>query len=198
PATYSTLRTINHDVKFVAIQDMLQAEARAPQSTFLDLGQDGVATQISAQVDVPTHTGVISFDSKTYKIADTVTITLNDPDLNVDNDLVDIYTAVAPAATGTTINAAGQDIATDTIGKAGLGALSDGRAFGRLVDVQFGQANIRWSDSAITSPTTTHNTASCFGFTTSSTAGGFSTGLAQTGFSLVETGPSTEIGRAHV
>src|SRR6185312_7340576 len=31
PSTYSTLRTVNHDVKFVAIQDMLQAEARAPQ-----------------------------------------------------------------------------------------------------------------------------------------------------------------------
>jgi hypothetical protein len=193
PNTYSTLRTINHDVKFVAIQDMLQAEARAPQSTFLDLGQDGVATQISAQVDVPTHTGVISFDSKTYKIADTVTITLNDADLNVDNDLVDIYTAVAPAATGGAINAANQDIATDTIGKAGLGSLSDGRAFGRLVDVQFGQANIRWSDAKIVSPTTTDNTASCFGTLTSSTAGGFSTSLSNSGMSLVETGPSTGI-----
>jgi hypothetical protein len=194
PATYSTLRTINHDVKFVAIQDMLQAEARAPQSTFFDLGQDGVGTQISAQVDVPTHTGVVSFDSKTYKIADTVTITLNDPDLNVDNDLVDIYTAVAPATDSSgNINAANQDVATDTIGKAGLGSLSDGRAFGRLVDVQFGQANVRWSDSAITSPTTTHNTASCFGTVTSSTAGGFSTSLSETGFSLVETGPSTGI-----
>ncbi|WP_218583580.1 hypothetical protein, partial [Candidatus Nitrosotalea sp. FS] len=77
--------------------------------------------------------------SKTYKIGDTVTITLNDPDLNVNNDLVDIYTSVAPATTTTagvtTINAAGQDVATDTVGKAGLGSLSDGRAFGRLVDV---------------------------------------------------------------
>src|SRR6185312_6777613 len=196
PSTYSTLRTVNHDVKFVAIQDMLQAEARAPQTTFLDLGQDGVATQISAQVDVPTHTGVISFDSKTYKIADTVTITLNDADLNVDNDLVDIYTSVAPAANNAgIINAAGQDIATDTVGKAGLGSLSDGRAFGRLVDVQFGQANIRWSNAAITSPTTTHNTASCFGGVNSNSAtnAGFATSLSATGFSLVETGPSTGI-----
>src|SRR6185312_4344366 len=121
-----------------------------------------------------------SFDSKTYKIADTVTITLNDADLNVDNDLVDIYTAVAPTATGGLINADNQDVATDTIGKAGLGLLSEGNAFGRLVDVQFGQANIRWSDYAINSPTTTNHTATCFGTLTSSTAGGFNTGLAQT------------------
>ncbi|MDE1844382.1 MAG: hypothetical protein KGI10_03540 [Thaumarchaeota archaeon] len=202
PNTYSTLRTINHDVKFVAIQDMLQAEARAPQATFLDLGQDGVNTQVSAQVDVPTHTGVISFDSKTYKIGDTVTITLNDADLNVDNDLVDIYTAVAPTNTNLSgsIIQSGQDVATDTIGKAGLGSLSDGRAFGRLVDVQFGQANIRWSNSPISSPTTNDNTGSCFTNSTNAfvdsnggTAAGFATSLSATGFSLVETGPSTGI-----
>ena len=195
PNTYTQLRTINHDVKFVAIQDMLQSEARAPQITYLDLGADGVNTQISAQQDLPTHTGVISFDSKTYKIGDTVTITLNDQDLNVDNDLIDIYTAVAPATnTDGTIKTSGQDVATDTIGKAGLGTMSDGRAFGRLVDVQFGQANIRWSNSNITSTTTTDNTGTCWSKDSNSgTAAGFATSLSATGFSLVETGPSTGI-----
>ena len=38
PNTYTTLRTVQHDVFFPAIQDMLQAEARAPQVTYLDLG----------------------------------------------------------------------------------------------------------------------------------------------------------------
>ncbi|SHO42787.1 conserved exported hypothetical protein [Nitrosotalea sinensis] len=199
--TYTQLRTINHDVKFVAIQDMLQSEARAPQVTYLDLGADGVNTQVSAQQDLPTHTGVISFDSKTYKIGDTVTITLNDADLNVDNDLIDIYTAVKPTTNAFgAIQPSGQDIATDTVGKANLGKLSDGRAFGRLVDIQFGQANIRWSNSNITSTTTTHNTASCFTNSTGSyvdsnggTSAGFATSLSATGFSLVETGPSTGI-----
>ena len=120
--TYANLRTIQHDVFFPAIQDMLQAEARAPQVTFLDLGQDGVKTQISAQLDIPTHAGVMSFDTKTYKIGDTVTITLNDQDLNVNNDIVDIYTAVTPALnTNGAIVQTAQDNATDTIGKAGLG-----------------------------------------------------------------------------
>ncbi|MHB8545707.1 MAG: ice-binding family protein [Nitrosotalea sp.] len=201
PNTYSSLRTINHDVFFPAIQDMLQSEARAPQITYLDLGQDGVNTQISAQQDIPTHTGVISFDSKTYKIGDTVTITLNDQDLNVNNDLVDIYTAVTPALNPTgSIKQTVQDNATDTIGKAGLGQYSDGSAIGRLVDIQFGQANVRWSNSHINSQFTPDNTASCFTNSTGAfvdsntgTTGGFATSLSATGFSLVETGPSTGI-----
>ncbi len=173
PNTYTSLRTIQHDVYFPAIQDMLQSEARAPQVTYFDLGQDGVNTQVSAQQDIPTHTGVISFDSKTYKIGDTVTITLNDNDLNVNNDLIDIYTSVSqhrpwtkPGNNLSTI----QDNATDTVGKAGLGVLSDGHAFGRLVDVEFGQQNVRWSSanmgttiSGKATPFTSENTGSCFG-----------------------------------
>lgn len=199
--TYTNLRPIQHDVFFPAIQDMLQSEARAPQVTYLDLGQDGVNTQISAQQDIPTHTGVISFDSKTYKIGDTVTITLNDQDLNVNNDLIDIYTAVTPATnTSGSIPQTAQDNATDTIGKANLGQLSDGHAFGRLVDVQFGQQNVRWSNSFINSKFTPQNTGSCFKNSTgifvdsnTGTTGGFATSLSATGFSLVETGPSTGI-----
>ena len=196
PNTYTNVRTLQKDVKFVAIQDMLQSEARAPQVTYYDLGQDGVNTQISAQQDIPTHTGVISFDSKTYKIGDTVTITLKDLDLNVDNDLIDIYTAVTPVTPlATTI----QDNATDTVGKSGLGKFSSNGLFGRLVDVQFGQQNIRWSNAIISNPTTRHNIASngamCFSNANSNTgtSGGFATSLSATGFSLVETGPSTGI-----
>ena len=142
---------------------MLQSEARAPQVTYLDLGQDGVNTQISAQQDIPTHTGVVSFDSKTYKIADTVTITLNDQDLNVNNDLIDIYTAVTPLlnANGAILQA-NQDNATDTIGKAGLGVYSDKRAFGRLLDIQFGQQNVRWSNSPIPNKFTSRIVAMSF------------------------------------
>jgi hypothetical protein len=201
PNTYTILQTIQNQVYFPAIQDMLQSEARAPQITYLDLGSDGVNTAVSAQQDIPTHTGVISFDSKTYKIGDTVTVTLNDEDLNVNNDLIDIYTAVTPVKNPSgSIEQIAQDNATDTVGKAGLGQLSDGTAFGRLVDVQFGQANIRWSNSIIKSTQTTENTASCFTNSTGAfvdsntgTAAGFATSLSATGFSLVETGPSTGI-----
>ena len=168
PNTYSNLRTIQHDVYFPAIQDMLQSEARAPQVTYLDLGQDGVNTQISAQQDILTHSGVVSFDSKTYMVGDTVTVTLNDADLNVDNDLIDVYSTVD------TDN--GTDPAQDMVGKAGLGNYSDGHPFGRLLDIEFGQNNFVWKKDSCEGQNTTANN-----------------GLASTGFSLVETGPSTGI-----
>lgn len=184
PNTYSALRVINHEVYFAAIQDMLGSESRAPQASYNDLGADGQFTIISAQQDVPTHTGVVSFDSKTYKIADTVTITLNDADLNVNNDLVDIYTTVPSPFTTVgahSIAASGVDPAADTIGKAGLGFYADGvTPFGRLLDIQFGQQDARWSNTG------------CFGANTA-TPQGFNLGLADTGFTLVETGASTGI-----
>ncbi len=186
PNTYSTLRVINNQVKFVAITDMLQSQSRAPQVSYTDLGADGQFSIVSAQQDVPTHTGVVSFDSKTYKIADTVTITLNDADLNVNTDLVDIYTVVRPAnvvgtnAVPPVTTIRNEDAASDAVGKPGLGNYTSGASFGRLLDIQFGQQNGRWANTA------------CFG-TAPSTAAGFNLGLFDTGFTLVETGPATGI-----
>ncbi|MDE1766868.1 MAG: hypothetical protein KGI27_11450, partial [Thaumarchaeota archaeon] len=197
PATYSTLRPINHDVFFAAIQDMLQSEARAPQITYLDLGADGVNTQISAQQDIPTHSGTVSFDQKTYKVGDTVTITVNDQDLNTNNDLVVIYSSVAPPNSGGLVTAGTIDTATDTVGKAGLGFYSDGRSIGRLLDVQFGQQDIRWSNEQIPGVS---NTIACFNntsnqavFSNTGTPGGFATSLSASGFSLVETAAGSGI-----
>ncbi len=183
PQTYTQLRTINHDVLFAAIQDMLQSEARAPQATYFDFGADGVNSQISAQVDIPTHSGTVSFDQKTYKVGDTVTVTVNDQDLNTNNDLVVIYTTVSPVTGRAT-----QDPATDTIGKANLGTYSDGTAIGRLLDIQFGQSDYRYTNSAISG---IQNSAACT--TSSATPDGYPWGFAGTGFTLVETAAGSGI-----
>ena len=45
--------------------------------------------------DAPTYTGEVSFDSATYRVADEVTVTLVDPDLNADAGGIDIYTVNA-------------------------------------------------------------------------------------------------------
>ncbi len=61
-----------------------------------------------------------------------------------------------------------------------------------LADVEFGPQNIRWSNSII--PGDPHHTISCFGKESyKGTKGGFATSLSASGFSLVETGPSTGI-----
>ena len=54
-----------------------------------------------ARQDAPSYTGEVSFDSDTYRVADEVTVTLVDPDLNVDADGIDIYTVDATIGNAT-------------------------------------------------------------------------------------------------
>jgi hypothetical protein len=73
----------------------------APRVNYLDLGADGVSTQIAIQQDAPTHSGVADLDLDTYKVADTVVITITDMDLNVDDELIDVYEVQSADADGT-------------------------------------------------------------------------------------------------
>ena len=63
----------------------------APRVKYNDTDGDGIFTGIADQVDAPTHSGVVTFDSDSYKVADTVTITVTDMDLNADSELIDVY-----------------------------------------------------------------------------------------------------------
>ncbi|MEW6044711.1 MAG: hypothetical protein AB1608_10655 [Thermoproteota archaeon] len=168
-STYSGLSPIGDDPTFIAHQDLDDEEA--PRVNYLDLGADGVSTQIADQEDAPAHSGVVSFDKPTYKIADTVTVTLEDQDLNVDVDLIDIYTVV---------NSTG-DVADSVVGEAGLPSLSDGTALGRLLDITFD--DLTWVD--------TNDACS----TTLTSLGITDVSLRATGFSLIETGTATGIFR---
>ncbi len=75
---------------FVVIEDLTDEDS--PRVSYLDVGSDGVATQVSDQEPAPSHSGVVTFDSNRYKVADTVTITLDDADLNVDSGIIEVYT----------------------------------------------------------------------------------------------------------
>ena len=70
-------------------EDMTDEDS--PRINYLDLGADGVETQIADQVAAPSHSGVVTFDSANYKTADTVVVTLDDQDLNTDSGLLDVY-----------------------------------------------------------------------------------------------------------
>ncbi|MBI3639342.1 MAG: S8 family serine peptidase [Thaumarchaeota archaeon] len=193
PNTYSTLKTHGTEVKFAAIQDMRQVKGNAPQVTYLDRGTNGINTIIAAQQDIRSHNGIVKFDQKKYNIGDAVGITLWDSDLNVENDLLDIYTSVPPSGNLATDP---QDVTVDTIGLRGLGTNSYGVSFGKLLEIVFGNYDIRWSNSII--PGDVNHTSSCTfaaGDVNSPTATtlGKATSLSATGFTLVETGPSTGI-----
>ena len=141
--------------------------------SYLDLGADGVETQISDQLAAPTHSGVVEFDSDSYKEADTVTVTLTDSDLNTEPELVNIYTVVNDST----------DPANDQVGKAGYGQNSIGDNYGRLLDITIDDE--LWLDSS----KNTDGNAACSTTVTS----GVTDGLYNSGFALVETGVDTGV-----
>jgi hypothetical protein len=88
-ATFSGLTTISDEITIIVHEDLTDEDS--PRVNYLDLGADGVSTQIADQVAAPSHSGVVTFDSENYKTADTVVVTLDDQDMNTDSDLIDVY-----------------------------------------------------------------------------------------------------------
>jgi hypothetical protein len=89
-STYTDLSTVDQDIDIIIEQDMTDEDS--PRVNYLDLGADGISTQIADQYEAPTHNGVVSFDLDNYKIGDTVVVTLDDQDMNADSELIDVYT----------------------------------------------------------------------------------------------------------
>ncbi|MCA9828411.1 MAG: hypothetical protein KC444_08525, partial [Nitrosopumilus sp.] len=170
PTTYTGLSTIADDPSFIVIEDLTDEDS--PRVNYNDLGADGVVTQVADQEEAPSHSGVVSFDQSSFKNADTVTITLEDLDLNVDSDLVDIYTTVFVPAGDANNDVVGS--ATKANGGTSI-PLSDGDQLGRLLDVTF-------DDKLWKTPTVGSACSDALLAITSDT------GLAATGFTLIETG----------
>ena len=141
---------------------------------YFDLGADGVQTQIADQVEAPTHSGVVSFDLNSYKVADTVVVTLEDQDLNTDVETIDVFTVVRDIT----------DVAFDQVGIAGYEQNTQDENFGRLLDITFDDE--RWAAQAalIGDPG-----VSCGANPFTPT----DDGLGATGFTLVETDPDSGI-----
>ena len=162
--TYEGLSTISDEVSFIVIEDLTGSSA--PSVTYLDVDTTGTQTQVSTQEDAPSHSAVVTLDVDSFKAADTVTVTLEDLDLNVDSGLVDIYTVV------TTVGDANQDAVGEQYGAAEY----DGVELGRLLDITFDDQ--RWMNH--------NNTCTALLLNDHS-------GLGDTGFRLVETGDATGI-----
>jgi hypothetical protein len=129
-STFTGITPIADDPSFIVIEDLTDEDA--PRVSYNDLGSDGVITPVSDQEEAPSHSGVVSFNQDSYKIADTVVITLEDLDLNVDSDLIDIFTVVSIAG-------------DDAAGSVQTQSLSWGQ-LGRLLDVTFDDQ--AWSDNS--------------------------------------------------
>jgi hypothetical protein len=126
---YTSLSPISDDPNFIVIEDLTDEDS--PRVNYLDLGADGVYTQIADQEEAPSHSGTVSFDNNSYKTADTVTITVKDLDLNTDSDLVDIYTTVVSPPS------ASDEPLLDVVGESELPTGFSFGDLGRLLDVRF-------------------------------------------------------------
>ncbi|QLH03505.1 hypothetical protein C5F47_08110 [Nitrosopumilus cobalaminigenes] len=168
--TYTGLSPIADDPSFIVIEDLTDEDS--PRVNYLDLGADGVSTQVADQEEAPSHSGIVSFDSDSYKTADTVTITLEDLDLNTDSDLVDIYTVVSTTT----------DDVYDQVGEAGLPTDLSFGDLGRILDITFDDT--LWTTPAVNTCTSDGETATGSNELEENTD---DTGLGATGFTLVET-----------
>jgi hypothetical protein len=175
---YSGLTPISDEASFVVIEDLDDEES--PRVNYLDLGADGVSTQIADQEEAPSHSGVVSLDMDSYKVADTVTITLEDQDLNVDTDLIDIYTVVSTAASET-FNQVGEDIPSGQ-------NLSFGD-LGRLVDITFD--DLLWASPRVNDDADFNDAGEECGKALFDA--GIDTGLDATGFTLIETSKASGV-----
>jgi hypothetical protein len=88
-ATFSGVNPTQDDVDMIVHLDMTDEDSI--RVNYLDLGADGVNTQIADQEAAPTHSGSADLDLDSYKIADTVVVTIQDQDLNTDSELIDVY-----------------------------------------------------------------------------------------------------------
>ena len=121
-ATYDGLATIDDEITIIVPTDLTDEDA--VRVDYLDTDGEGVATQIGDQVDAPTHSGIVSFDGSNYKVADTVTVTLTDADLNTDSDTTEVYTLAADTEYGDRIGEKGTEVSQS----------------GRLLDITFDDA----------------------------------------------------------
>jgi len=160
--TYSGLTPIANDPSFIVIEDLTDEDA--PRVNYNDRGADGVVTPVSDQQAAPSHSGVVSLNQDSYKTADTVVITLEDLDLNVDSDLIDIFTVVTDD----------KDNTFDQVGRAGLPTGLSFGDLGRLLDITYDDVQWRTYDTCINIQSS-------------------DTGLSATGFSLIETGSATGV-----
>ena len=122
PETYNNLAIVDDEITIIVPTDLTDEDA--VRVDYLDTDGEGIATQIGDQVDAPTHSGIVSFDGSNYKVADTVTVTLTDADLNTDSDTTEVYTLAADSVNGDRIGEMGTDVSQS----------------GRLLDITFDDA----------------------------------------------------------
>ena len=92
PNFIQTIQTIDDEIEIIVTDRLIDEEGIA--ISYSDLDEAGVVTTTTSKSDITTHSGNVATSSSTFRFGQPVTITLNDPDLNLKNDQVDIYLSI--------------------------------------------------------------------------------------------------------
>ena len=85
PATYTGIDAISDAITLISDDSSISVE-------YQDLDATGGKTVFTAEADTPTYSGSVTLDSDGYKVSDTVTVTVEDADLNTDSTRSNVYT----------------------------------------------------------------------------------------------------------
>ena len=92
PTFIQTIQAIDDQIRFIITGRLIDDEGIS--ISYSDLDVTGVFTTTSTKSDINTTSGVVSFNAQSYRFGQPVTLKLYDPDLNLKNDLVDIYSVI--------------------------------------------------------------------------------------------------------
>ncbi len=87
--TYDSIETADQDVKIIVNDDMDGSDAITV--SYNDLDSTGSDETISVKENANTHAGQIEIDKPSYSSGNTITVTLNDADLNTDSETIQSY-----------------------------------------------------------------------------------------------------------
>ncbi|MCV0393190.1 MAG: peptidase [Nitrosopumilus sp.] len=144
-----TIQPIDDQIKFILTNRLVNDKGIS--ISYSDITETGNISPTSTKSQIYTSSGTLRSDSTSYRFGQPVTITLNDPDLNLKNDLIDIYFVV---------NDPNSSI-VDTVGANGNILLEV-----LIKDIRYKRCTVNGVEHG---------------------------GLGASGFTLVETGPSTGI-----
>ena len=152
PAFIGSIQPISDNIKFILTDRLVNNDAIF--ISYSDLSQVGLTVTVSSNSGssiAETNSATLSSNSNSYRFGQPVTITLNDPDLNLRNDLVDVYFVINDPASEN----------VDTVGKNDVILLEI-----LIKDIRYKRCTIDGVEHG---------------------------GLGATGFTLIETGPSSGI-----
>ena len=87
-----SIQTIDDEIKFIVTDRMVDEEGIF--ISYSDLDKVGLTVTKSSKSDIQTHSGSVSTNSNSYRFGQSVTVILNDPDLNLKSDLIETYPVI--------------------------------------------------------------------------------------------------------